>query len=158
MSLNLRGLLTGLTRTEDGCWVSPLEATETAETRLLLWEQVNGRPTRGKRPEPFCGREGCVNPAHQDLSEETRAARVPRVCGTCASIRYKGGQLLTLEEGTCQKWKQSGHYAVQSECEGCPLWTRRPARTRKRDEAQADLVQIFVESYNAGIKAKKKRR
>ena len=151
----LRALLAELERDPTGCWLAPAEVAE--EVRLLLGEHTKGKPTRGKRPEPFCQQECCVFPEHQELTEEKRALRIPRTCGECAYVRFKGPQLITLEEGTCNRWRQSERLAVRSDAEGCPLWTRRSKTRRKADAANQHETAIFVDKLNQGIRGKKRR-
>jgi hypothetical protein len=153
----LREVLGGVHRDPSGgCWTAPEETAE--EVRELLWEHVNGKPTRGKRPIPWrCSEPLCVRPDHQELTEEKRALRVPRVCGECAYIRYKGHQLITLEGGTCNQWRESGRLAVQSCADGCDLWTRRSKQRRDRDKNDHSEAATFARSFNQGVTARRRR-
>lgn len=150
----LRELLALLATDDFGCWLAPVELA--SEVRSALWEHVNGKPTRGKQPVPFCEEERCVFPGHQELTQETRARRLQPTCGNCSQIRFKGPQLISLDEGTCNVWKKSGRLAVQSCAEGCELWTRRSKIRRDRDAANKRETAIFLDRYNQGARSKRK--
>lgn len=83
-------------------------------------------------------------------------ARIPQVCGTCRSIRFKGAQAYYQEGGACAKSKESCRDYVRFEQEPCELYVLRPKATRERDKAEAERVGLLVNATNRRAHARRR--
>jgi hypothetical protein len=81
---------------------------------------------------------------------------VPRTCGNCRHIEYRGIKEVTLDSGVCARYNDTGRVGVQSIEQGCEHWSRRSDYQRKADrDRRADLL---VEVMVINVKAQRGRR
>lgn len=126
-----------------------------AHRRKDLWEDVYRPLARGEKLQAGCGEPDCINPEHAEIAN--RKPRVPRVCGECSWIRYKGPHLITLETGVCYK-DGSGRVGVFSNQECCPLWSRRSKQRRESDQSEHKAAQTIMDKMSSMGLGRTKRK
>lgn len=90
--------------------------------------------------------------------EDHQLKTMPRICGTCRHLSYRGVNELTQRTGDCAIDDKSGRPYPRSEAEACPYWRpQSPAQRRSQQERQYE-VHLLVEAFNAGTERGRRGR
>jgi len=83
-------------------------------------------------------------------------ATIPKMCGTCQSIRWKGANALIQVTGQCAKVKDSERPYVRFTEAPCPFYKPMSTKRWEADEAKRKAAETLVNAMNKVSKGRRR--